>query len=520
MRTDRQARAPRPGTEQPDRPEEMLTALILAASLQIAVADASRPAGDSAQEASTTEFCFVAVDREGAPIAAEHVDVGVNRITGSSTRTTQMPHRVLEGGAVALEVARPDAATTCSLEIRTRTPDGGPSLSNRVLITAASPQDLGVIVLWRPLDPTRWTRLDDDALEGEWRKWTALRQWNEVAGAIGEMGRRGGNRWIEFLDRRAARAGSTDPQGRSLAVARARRIARGLPDPLCLAVEASGPLVCRFPDLPRLRWRLVNVDPWASLPMRRSGHAAHVSARLLGEGGRPAATAIHRDLFGGGRSTYGALEPQASIEGSADLSRSLAPARPGRYSLVLAYEASDPLTSHPPVPGPMAVTSRPFVVTVEPRTVRISRDEHERHLADARGIDLGITPILTRDAWRPDLTYPDESVEAYERLYRAGWNAAPALLQTLEESANAPRRRDWMLALLADITGVMTIATGGRADDTGLRVMDEWPWSIGRGSPRKDGGVPAGTLSTPESAEALRELWLSLRPGVRLVLVE
>jgi hypothetical protein len=132
--------------------------------------------------------------------------------------------------------------------------------------------DLGDIVLAVAGSDAVLRRMSDDELLAEHDRIRELLERNaaherELETCLTEMARRGGVRWIAFLQAEldALRARERADEWRmneppELVLLTALRRAQRRPDPLAIEIVTAGPTETTFPDLPTLELRLTNVD--------------------------------------------------------------------------------------------------------------------------------------------------------------------------------------------------------------------------------------------------------------------
>jgi hypothetical protein len=106
------------------------------------------------------------------------------------------------------------------------------------------------------------------------------------------------------------------------------------------------------------------------------------------------------------------------------------------------------------------------------------------------------------------MAFPEgEPAAPEDRLFRAGWDAVPALLRKLDDETSDPRRRAWILAMLWNLTGLHPPAADEHLGAVGsCLLLQRWPSSAGGEGSEKPYGVRAGP-TVPESQKKLVDLW-------------
>lgn len=389
--------------------------------------------------------------------------------------------------------------------------------------------DLGDLLLLAPNSPTRWTRFEDEALAAEWARWSELdrRAGNhrrECEGLLGEMARRGGARWSAYLERLQAEFAAKaeeDWEARCLLLPtfRALRRAQGRPDPLQLELLGPGRLECTFPALPALTYLLHNVDPTESLQLvqggsYRSGRFARLRFDLRKADGTSMPPLPNEVGIGGGMSAIEPLAPQEAWADEVEMARYVEPLPPGEYRFRLQYHDQEDIDELLDVRHWMVVESEEVVLVVLPRRVRLTRAEHASFARDLRAIDVTKPVLFTSATWQPEMKFTGPADTPEERLFRAGWQALPALLEALADPSLDDAHADWAMALCFDLTGLNPPDWINRVFAR-FRWEARWPTSDAP-EVRHFGEWTESADSAPVEAErqAYRQRWLETRRGL------
>ena len=390
--------------------------------------------------------------------------------------------------------------------------------------------ELGDLVLRAPNSPVRWTSFDDDSLEVEWARWRGLSRWNgshrfECEGLLGEMARRGGARWNAYLERlhaelaAASKEGSWEAETLLLPTFRALRRVQGRPDPLRLELAGEGRIECTFPALPVLNFELRNVDATESLELvrggsYRSGRFARLRFDLRRADGSSVPPLPNEVGMGGGMSTTETLAPEETLSGEADMARYVEPLPPGEYRFRLQYHDQEDIDELLDVRHWMVVESEEVVLIVSPRRVRLTRAEHAAFAHDLRAIDPAKSVLLTSSAWWPDMKFTGAADTPEERLFRAGWQALPALLEALADSTLADAHADWAMGLCFDITGLNPPAWINHVFGS-FHWEPKWPSSDGPGAQNFGEWAESEANATiAAERQTYRQRWLDARHGL------
>lgn len=335
---------------------------------------------------------------------------------------------------------------------------------------------------------------------------------------LSEMARRGGERWIGFLERAVARCEAERDERDSpfrflggfelwLALRRARRE----PDPFELVVRDELPLQVPFPELPAVRLELVNVDGLRGAdPILSTLVAGGFRVTAVSAGGGAVPRRRARPSGGGGGSSW-RFDPGDRRPGRCDLEAHLAPRTAGPFDVRVQYHADERIAHLPDVRDRMVVATRPFRVRWAPRV--LPREEVEEARADLRALLDDVRPwtlAVIRDRRSPPTRRVGGGVDEVLAL---GWNVLPALLDGIEDPSAAVHRRAWMLAALHDLTGLVDPREVPSALGRYVEVPVPLPWHRPYEGPSRALGVHQRDV---EAQEELVARWRALRGLVRV----
>lgn len=387
---------------------------------------------------------------------------------------------------------------------------------------------VGDVRLFTPTDEMRWRRLSDAGLGRAWLEVRLIGGLREKESLLAEMGRRGGARWTSFLQARFEEETSDQPWGwfsGGLAAFRAWRIARGAADPLELQVhEIDGPAVAySFPALPTVDFALVNRDPEYALELTgggsyRSGRFARIQVELSTEAGDRIPPLEMDASLGGGMFSSLSLRPGEKTPARdirfADYCQQ---PPPGRYTARILYHDSCDIDTDRQARAYMVVESEPIEFEIHPGVARVRRADHERYRQAIREIDTSRRVVLTYSTWHRGLVFDDVPLRPEDVLFRAGWDALPALFEALDDPSIDLDRADWIVALCFNITGLLSPRVKKNALEFGRRRwVDRWPGSNGEPVPGPGGTRGAEHDLSDASRRAYHDRWRALRSGIRL----
>ena len=283
-----------------------------------------------------------------------------------------------------------------------------------------------------------------------------------------EMARRGGERWVQFLEHAIELHGQGGERGSSafrylgdLELWTALRRAQDRPDPMLLELHTATPIETAFPTLPTIELALVLADAEEARPTvtrggdYRSGRfvRCRVEAR---QGDRLAPLRRWNVGMGGGMSSSRALEPGERIGLQVALGDFIALDAPGDHEVRVHYHDSDGIADTPDVEGRVLTSTEPFVMRWTP--LRLSRADVDaatvRVSIALESIDENEPVVITTRPFTPPRIYSRAKPVGEEKILAEGWSALPRLLAALDEDLT-PRRRAWVFGLLYDLTGVL-----------------------------------------------------------------
>jgi hypothetical protein len=111
-----------------------------------------------------------------------------------------------------------------------------------------------------------------------------------------------------------------------------------------------------------------------------------------------------------------------------------------------------------------------------------------------------------------DATTPED------RLFRAGWDAVPALLEAAKDSSLEPRRRAWAFAMLWNVLGREDPSLYGHSMGW-TRWVDQWPTSAEPSDPWRASGTHTRKQIDPASQETLAQAWRGHEPLISIRIV-
>lgn len=320
----------------------------------------------------------------------------------------------------------------------------------------------------------------DDALEAALRK--SLFERSRRAGMttdwvlqLAEAVRRGGPRWRSAVEVLAAQELQSralaarreygaerehdDPDSGPDPVAYERRVLdslrrlQGRPAPVALEVIGGPDFEARFPELPTLPCRLRNVDPTERVhvefwqleddAMLLGAPTARIEPRVRGAilwRGRPPDIDVQ-------------LAPGEEIAFTLDLGESHTLNEPGEHELRLALD-EDGAWRNGTHAGASALVSAPFRVKLTVDPIRLTRATYDGLRKDLTSIARDTCVKLVRAPWTTATVFVQDDLEPQDRIFHAGWEALPVLIDALDDPKVEARHQEWALGLLFDVTGL------------------------------------------------------------------
>jgi hypothetical protein len=343
------------------------------------------PIGD---ELRTLAIHATLVDEKRAPLGSQTIWRTLTVHDGSSTSSVGGELRTDGLGRATIELVVPRETTAQVREITFSTPDGAsaePLEAIRVLSRAIEPGvlELGTIALAAPGSDVLLRGMDDDELELEYRRWLDLRSRNGnhelgVEVCLGEMARRGGERWIKLLEgelRETQRRRTSDKfvvnEHNELVLLTCLRRAQRRPDPARLVLRPASQLRGPASDLPPLRFEIRNVDPELAFE-----HSTYDYQRLRAEivEAQGVAAARRRPPSSGAVSIASERAPLQPGKGSSEafddwlhlgVAGQFEPLAPGEYTVTVLYSPVAEIAFGESARGWIVVRAEPFTLHVE-----------------------------------------------------------------------------------------------------------------------------------------------------------
>ncbi len=317
---------------------------------------------------------------------------------------------------------------------------------------------------------------------------------------------------------------------RELVLLTALRRAERKPDPLAIEFDTHSVRAVTFPRLPTISFQLKNVD--VSELFSLSGGA------IFGFGGRyqcyridatdprgvhlaplpnplfSCVGSVHEVTLAPGE----VLDPELDL----DLTQYVAAPQPGEYRVCVQFHSEENIAGAAGVEGWILATSQSFVVRLDPLSVRLSAHEVASMKEWIAAIDVQDQVLLIREHWSPGLTFFGEPTSAADRLFRAGWNGLPVLLEALDDEHLAQGRRACIVALLWDIAGIFDPSS----DPGGVEDLYIGPWSERWPSTLKESAQMRSEFADRDQAEwakriaAFSDRWRALRSCVQLEIID
>lgn len=418
--------------------------------------------------------CGRLLDEAGRPLAERQVDVlidaapgGTGEAHGTVVLTDRAGRFALPLAAAAGKGARRGLRFLLELPAGDRalpvTLEGELELAKAL---PAGPQPVGDVILIEPGSPRWLARLGDDELLATWQVRRAAAETAPVAldACLLEMARRKSERWRKFLaaELKQARAAGDggDRRPRELALLTALRRAQGKGDPLALELVDAPPFTAGYPESPTVRFRLRNVDGGKeSFTLTRagdyrSGRFARIGVVATDVDGVPVPVRIRFGLRDGGAADRAPLASGVAWTEEVRLQDFVEFPAPGDYEVRLAYHDEVAIAEVERLDGFVVAWSPAFKVRLVPAAVEVTRATVDALKREFAAIDLRQPVPLLAHPWRADLELVGEPATPEDRLFRAGWDAVPTLLELLEDAKLTVEQRSWVLGLLWDLTGM------------------------------------------------------------------
>ena len=240
-----------------------------------------------------------------------------------------------------------------------------------------------------------------------------------------------------------------------------RRIQK-MPDPLKISLAGQQELNCEFPGLPELKVRIRNVDSdrrkigFQESGNYRSGRQERWRIEVADAAGsvRPFHELYHEGgfIFGGGLSRHVVLNPKDQWETELDMASYVDVLEPGEYQFRILYHNRLEISGRKFITGLIACRSKPFKLTINRRSIRVSpqrREEIQALLTQFKNVQQ--CKIL-EDEYGPDYHKFIAPESDYGRILTWGWTAVPVLIEDLDREGQTAERRAHLLALLFALT--------------------------------------------------------------------
>jgi len=387
---------------------------------------------------------------------------------------------------------------------------------------ASGQLDLGELMLAPPGSPQRFAREDDAALERRYEELLARMRKESYSRRdalellLCEFVRRGGPRWERYLAAKLREI--RDPANEALRggageleLLTALRRVQGKADPLAVVIEPESVLEATFPDTPVVAFTLKNVDVGAESfgvtegGSYRSGRFARCNVLAVAPGGETLPPREWDSGMGGGMSSHETLASGDSMDGALPLGDYVTLAQPGATRVRIRYHDKEDIDSVADLRGRIVSTSEEFRVQIRPRRIELTQARLDELCGWIRAIDAQKTVVLISGHWHPGMGFSGAAVEPEDKLFRAGWEAVPALYAVLQDKGTEPERRAWVFGMLWNILGIENPNIGALGK---LRWIGKWPTST-EDAPMNFGefGDWSPTSIDPEAQDALAGLW-------------
>jgi hypothetical protein len=280
-------------------------------------------------------------------------------------------------------------------------------------------------------------------------------------------------------------------------------------------IQPESVLEATFPDTPVVVFTLKNVDVGAESfgvtagGSYRSGRFARCNVQALAPGGETLPPREWHTGMGGGMSNTETLAPGESLDGALALGDYVTLAQPGAYRVRIRYHDQDDIDSLADLRGRIVSTSEEFRVQIRPRRIEITQARLDELRGWIRAIDAQKTVPLVSGHWHPGMGFDGAAVEPEDELFRAGWEAVPALYAAMQDEATEPERRAWVFGMLWNILGIEN-----PGDEENVRALGKilwigkWPTSA-EDAPLNFGefGDWSPTSIDPRAQDALAGQW-------------
>jgi hypothetical protein len=360
---------------------------------------------------------------------------------------------------------------------------------------ASGQLDLGELMLAPPGSPQRFAREDDATLERRYeellarmRKDRSYRR-DALELLLCEFVRRGGPHWERYVAAKLREIRDPANEGlrggpRELEWLTALRRVQGKADPLALVIQPESVLEATFPDTPVVAFALKNVDVGAESfavtegGSYRSGRFARCNVLALAPGGETLPPREWGSGMGGGMSGRETLAPGESLDGALALGDYVTLAQPGAYRVRIRYHDQEDIDSVADLRGMIVSTSEEFRVQIRPRRIELTQARLDELCGWIRAIDAQKPVALVSGHWHPGMGFNGAAVDPEDKLFRAGWEAVPALYAAMQDKAAEPERRAWVFGMLWNILGMENPGDEENFPALGkIQWIGKWPTS-------------------------------------------
>ncbi len=386
--------------------------------------------------------------------------------------------------------------------------------------------DLGELILAPFGSPSRFARMDDEGLQRAFGGSTEGMNWRAGPDAGGpleemlaEMVRRGSASFETCITERLAAVRADKEQQHSqrigeLELLTALRRLQHKPDPLHLVLGSESVLDVAFPASPTVAFDLKNVEASESFEVAeggsyRSGRFARCSVEAVGPDGKRLPPREWDSGMGGGMFSRKQLAPGETLGYGIPLADYVEFLAPGEYRVRIHYHDKEDIDSVKDLAGWIVSSSDEFVVHVQPLRIHVAQSRVDEMRGWIRAIDASKPVPLVSAHWHAGMEFRGEAQDPEDKLFRAGFEAMPALLAAMDDPATEPERRAWVFGMLWNIlgiekpTGLQHYAAIGT-----MNWIGGWPTCMEDGQKRfGEFGTMAPIPVEAEKQRALAESW-------------
>jgi hypothetical protein len=295
---------------------------------------------------------------------------------------------------------------------------------------------------------------------------------------LDETIRRGGDEWAALLKKRidslSAKYSNDEDEGiltgklHGLELLTALRRTQNKPDPLKITIQATEPLVATPHTLPQLKVAIKNVDIEKQSVGFREGGDYHGGRQdrwriqLTDEKGNvlPEREPLKEKggcglsiYYRGGQHMANLLKYGESWGTVLDVSMFINHPKPGKYKLQVLYHNSETIALENDISGLIVCRSDPITLVIEQTVVKLTKSQREyarRWISDMKAEEPVKVVVGSYGEWAYEFVDP-KSPEG--KLLSMGIQAAPILIEALQDESFTQKKRVWILSLLFSITG-------------------------------------------------------------------